>query len=81
MAQRRNDKRKPEGSSKPQNKRRFSAQKTSDKKTTKPVKKANANPNEIRLNKYISNSGICSRRDADQYIAMGLVTVNGKIIN
>ncbi|QNJ97142.1 pseudouridine synthase [Constantimarinum furrinae] len=35
----------------------------------------------IRLNKYISNSGICSRREADTYIATGLVTVNGKIVN
>ena len=35
----------------------------------------------IRLNKYISNSGVCSRREADTFIATGLVTVNGKIIN
>lgn len=35
----------------------------------------------IRLNKYISNSGICSRREADTFIATGLVTVNGKVIN
>ncbi len=35
----------------------------------------------IRLNKYIANSGICSRREADTYIATGLVAVNGKIIN
>ena len=35
----------------------------------------------IRLNKYIANSGVCSRREADTYIATGLVTVNGKIIN
>ncbi|GHC47213.1 pseudouridine synthase [Ulvibacter litoralis] len=35
----------------------------------------------VRLNKYISNSGVCSRREADTYIATGLVTVNGKIIN
>ena len=34
----------------------------------------------IRLNKYISNSGICSRREADVYIAAGNATVNGKII-
>jgi len=40
-----------------------------------------ANPDEIRLNKYIANSGICSRREADSFIAMGLVSVNGKIIN
>lgn len=32
----------------------------------------------IRLNKYISNSGICSRRDADIYIKAGSVTVNGE---
>ena len=34
----------------------------------------------IRLNKFISNSGICSRREADTLISMGMVTVNGKII-
>ena len=31
----------------------------------------------IRLNKFISNSGICSRRDADKFIEAGVVTVNG----
>ena len=34
----------------------------------------------IRLNKYISNSGICSRRDADMLIASGAITINGKIV-
>jgi len=34
-----------------------------------------------RLNKYISNSGVCSRRDADKLIADGLVTVNGAVVN
>jgi 23S rRNA pseudouridine2605 synthase len=34
----------------------------------------------IRLNKYISNSGICSRREADELIASGAVQVNGKTI-
>ena len=34
----------------------------------------------IRLNKYIANSGICSRREADENIAIGLVTVNGKVV-
>lgn len=33
---------------------------------------------EYRLNKYISNSGICSRREADRFIEEGNVTVNGK---
>ena len=37
-------------------------------------------PTEIRLNKYISNSGICSRREADTYIKSGSATVNGKVI-
>ncbi|GAA0329366.1 23S rRNA pseudouridine(2604) synthase RluF [Morganella psychrotolerans] len=32
----------------------------------------------VRLNKYISESGICSRRDADRYIEQGLVIINGK---
>lgn len=34
-----------------------------------------------RLNKYIANSGICSRREADMYIATGQVSVNGKVVN
>jgi 23S rRNA pseudouridine2605 synthase len=35
---------------------------------------------DVRLNKFISNSGICSRREADNLISMGLVTVNGQTI-
>ncbi len=42
--------------------------------------KKSGNPDEIRLNKYVANSGICSRREADVHIATGLVSVNGKII-
>ncbi len=34
----------------------------------------------IRLNKYIANSGICSRREADTYIEHGSVEVNGKLV-
>jgi len=49
------------------------------KKKTVPPKTAD-NPNEMRLNKYIANSGICSRREADVNIATGLVTVNGKVV-
>lgn len=48
------------------------------KKVTTPHKPSN--PNEIRLNKYIANSGVCSRREADTHIATGLVSVNGKVI-
>lgn len=35
---------------------------------------------EMRLNRFIAHSGICSRRDADKYITAGLVSVNGKIV-
>ena len=43
-------------------------------------KKPSSTPRGIRLNKYLSNAGICSRREADQFIAMGLVSVNGKVV-
>ncbi|RSK41920.1 pseudouridine synthase [Mangrovimonas spongiae] len=51
-----------------------------------PMKKKNtpskskSSSGDIRLNKYIANSGICSRREADEHIAIGLVTVNGKVV-
>ncbi len=50
---------------------------------SKPVVETKkSNPEDgIRLNKYIANSGVCSRREADTFIATGLVTVNGEIIN
>ena len=38
------------------------------------------NKETIRLNKYIANSGICSRREADDLITQGLVEVNGKVV-
>ncbi len=39
-----------------------------------------AQTGKIRLNKFISNSGVCSRREADELIKMGLISVNGKVI-
>ncbi len=38
------------------------------------------NESEIRLNKFLSNAGICSRREADVLIQTGVVSVNGKIV-
>lgn len=35
----------------------------------------------VRLNKFIANSGVCSRREADQLIAEGAISVNGKIVS
>ncbi|SFN39158.1 23S rRNA pseudouridine2605 synthase [Bizionia echini] len=46
----------------------------------KSVANKKSDSGEIRLNKYIANSGICSRREADEHIAIGLVTVNGKTV-
>ncbi|MFP4366867.1 MAG: pseudouridine synthase [Bacteroidales bacterium] len=37
-------------------------------------------PKEIRLNRYIANSGVCSRREADDYILAGHVKVNDKVV-
>lgn len=34
----------------------------------------------VRLNKFLANAGVCSRRDADEYIQAGLVTVNGETV-
>ncbi len=42
--------------------------------------KRSTDDSEIRLNKFIANAGICSRREADNYIKSGAVTVNGKKI-
>lgn len=44
-------------------------------------KEVNIDPNEpIRLNKYMANAGLCSRREADEYIQSGAVTVNGNVV-
>lgn len=70
---------KPYGKSKDKNYRPH-PQKIKDfkKKSSTPSKVSNSD--EIRLNKYIANSGICSRREADTFIKSGSATVNGKII-
>ncbi len=39
-----------------------------------------ATPEIVRLNRFISNAGICSRREADDLIAAGLVAVNGEVV-
>ncbi|MCR4918304.1 MAG: pseudouridine synthase [Prevotella sp.] len=44
-------------------------------------KEINYDPNEpVRLNKFLANAGICSRREADQYIEAGVVSVNGQVV-
>lgn len=44
------------------------------------IPQKSATTGEMRLNRFIANSGICSRREADKYIAAGTVTVNGKVV-
>ena len=46
----------------------------------KPLASTSKPGGAMRLNKYISNAGVCSRREADTYISAGNVTVNGKVI-
>ena len=51
------------------------------KKKQVAYREANIDPNApIRLNKYLANAGICSRREADDYIQAGVVTVNGEVV-
>ena len=50
------------------------------KQPSKPTKVSDPEIDGIRLNKYISNAGICSRREADVFIAAGNASVNGKIV-
>jgi len=60
----------------------FIKKRYSPRKRTSDVKdpSAEAASGKIRLNKFISNSGVCSRREADELIKMGLISVNGKVV-
>ncbi len=53
------------------------------KSTHRPLKSGQTKkePGSMRLNRYIANAGLCSRREADTFIATGCVTVNGKIVS
>lgn len=54
--------------------------KAESKGPSKPRSLKDPNDDSIRLNKFISNAGICSRREADDLIKAGAVTVNGKVV-
>ena len=44
-------------------------------------REVNYDPNEpVRLNKFLANAGVCSRREADEFIQAGVVTVNGQVV-
>jgi len=53
---------------------------SSKKEPEKKYKATSSESDQIRLNKYIANAGICSRRDADILIESGTIKVNGKIV-
>ncbi len=59
---------------KPQFKKNF---KKSKPNTSKPQQEEKSG---VRLNKYIANAGICSRREADTFIEHGSVTINGQLV-
>ncbi|MEO9572160.1 MAG: pseudouridine synthase [Polaribacter sp.] len=66
----------------PLSRKRKPLERKSTKKTFTKIK-SNQKSDEssgIRLNKYIANSGVCSRREADTYIEHGSVEVNGKLV-
>ena len=72
-------------SRKPQSKKPLNRKPLEKKTVKKEFKKITPNKTSdetsgIRLNKYIANSGICSRREADTYIEHGSVQVNGKLV-
>lgn len=61
-----------------------SAKSGSKKREERPVSYPKYNPDKqtgaIRLNRFIAQSGVCSRREADDFIVAGVVSVNGKIV-
>jgi 23S rRNA pseudouridine2605 synthase len=67
---------KPENYSRPYKKKEYTKSKSGSRTTSENKSSAEG----IRLNKYISNAGICSRREADDLIKSGVVSVNGKVI-
>lgn len=49
-------------------------------KTPKNDNRSSSSEGGLRLNKFISNAGICARRKADEFIGQGFVTVNGNVV-
>ena len=61
-------------------KKRISAPRRDDKAKSYPKYNPNKQTGEIRLNRFISQSGVCSRREADDFILAGVVAVNGQVV-
>ena len=69
-----------EGFNKNKTPERYKRRATTSSSVLKKKSFEEENNGAIRLNRYISNAGVCSRRDADELIAQGLVEVNGKVV-
>jgi 23S rRNA pseudouridine2605 synthase len=70
----------PQGARPKFNRNATQTQQPYQKKTSK-YREENFDPNEeLRLNKYLANAGVCSRREADEFIKAGVVKVNGNVI-
>jgi 23S rRNA pseudouridine2605 synthase len=60
--------------------KKFSKSKKSSESENIPIKREFNDAGEMRLNRYLAHAGISSRRQADDYIKAGLVTVNGVVV-
>jgi 23S rRNA pseudouridine2605 synthase len=60
--------------------KKFAAKRNFSEDEDKPKSRAPKISESMRLNRYLANAGICSRREADTYIEAGIVTINGKVV-
>ncbi|MDO3625606.1 pseudouridine synthase [Mucilaginibacter sp. BT774] len=63
------------------NKPAFKTERSPEDKPLRARKKSAEESGLIRLNRYISNAGICSRRKADELISAGVISVNGEVVS
>ena len=60
--------------------KKFAIKRNFSEAEDKPKSRAPKTSESMRLNRYLANAGICSRREADTYIEAGIVTINGKVV-
>ena len=63
------------------NKPSFKSERSTEDRPLRSRKKSTEDSGLIRLNRYISNAGICSRRKADELISAGVISVNGEVVS
>lgn len=60
--------------------KKYAGKKITDKSSSVKRNEPEMQKSEMRLNRYLANAGVCSRREADKYIEAGIVTINGNVI-